>query len=62
MSSGRRSLRQVFAAPAAMAVLGIVGLVSALIGDDVWDALSWGALAAPILAIAHFWRRSSRRG
>jgi hypothetical protein len=62
MSSGRRSLRQVFAAPMFLALLGIVGLISALLGDDLWDVLSWVALGVPVLAILHFWlRRPNRR-
>ena len=60
-SSGRRSLRQVFAAPFVLAVLGIVGLISALMGDDIWDVLSWVTLALPVVAILHFWRRSPNR-
>ena len=60
-SSGRRSLRQVFAAPLILAVLGVVGLLSALLGDDLWDALSWAALGVPILLILHFCLRSPRR-
>jgi hypothetical protein len=60
-SLGRRSLRQVFAAPLVLAVLGIVGLISALVGDDIWDMLSWVTLALPVVAILHFWLGWPRR-
>lgn len=49
-----RSLRQIFAWPILIAVLSTIGLISALIGDGVWDALSWGLLAVPVLLFACF--------
>jgi len=33
----------------AVAVTSVIGLVSALLGDGAWDALSWIALSAPVL-------------
>jgi hypothetical protein len=42
------------AIPALLAVIGLVGLVSALIGDDVWDILSWLALATPLAVILRY--------
>jgi hypothetical protein len=51
---GSRSLRAIFAAPALLGVLTAAGLMSALLGDDVWDALSWLMLAAPIAVTAWF--------
>jgi hypothetical protein len=47
LSNGRR----VFLIPLVLAVLSVFGLLSALIGDAIWDVLSWLALATPILAI-----------
>ena len=49
----------IFGAPTAIAVLGLVGLVSALTGDGWRDALSWVALGAPVLAIG--WAMAARR-
>jgi hypothetical protein len=50
--------RRVFGAPIAIALVSAVGLVSALLGDDVWDALSWAALGAPLAVGAFYaWRR-----
>jgi hypothetical protein len=43
--------RRVWAGPLALAAATLVGLLSALLGDDVWDALSWLALAAPVVLI-----------
>ena len=53
---GRLSLRQVFAAPLAIAVLSTVGLISALVGD-IWDVLSWLTLAIPVVVIMYYWLR-----
>ncbi len=53
----RISLRQVFAAPLVIATLSGIGLVSALLGDDAWDALSWFALAMPVVVILRYWLR-----
>ncbi|MCA6122464.1 hypothetical protein J6500_11260 [Bradyrhizobium sp. WSM 1704] len=53
-----RSLAQIFAAPLVIAILSTVGLISALIGDGWWDAVSWGALGLPVLLYLVFvWRR-----
>ena len=42
------------AIPALLAAIGLVGLVSALIGDDFWDVLSWIALATPLAVILRY--------
>ncbi len=42
-----RSAWATFRWPLLVAALSIVGLVSALLGDGPWDALSWIALGAP---------------
>jgi hypothetical protein len=53
------SLRQIFAAPLAVALISSLGLVSALVGDGWWDAVSWAALAVPVLLYGLFiwWRK-----
>jgi hypothetical protein len=50
----RRTLGQIFAAPVAVGVLSTVGLLSALIGDGWWDAVSWFSLALPVLLYLFF--------
>ena len=50
----RQTLGQIFAAPAMIGVLSVIGLISALVGDGVWDALSWLALGVPVALCAHF--------
>lgn len=52
-------LRTIFAWPAAIFLLGMIGLVSALTGDGWRDSLSWLALAAPLAALG--WAMSTRR-
>jgi hypothetical protein len=53
----RLSLRQVFAAPLAIAILSGIGLISALLGDHIWDVLSWLALTVPVVVILWYWLR-----
>lgn len=54
-----QSKRAIFAIPFAIAALSLIGLVSALTGDDLRDAISWIALAVPVIAVA--WAMKVRR-
>lgn len=55
-----RTLTQVFCLPAFFAAITIIGLLSALFGDGVWDALSWVTLACPVAATVYFVLKSRR--
>ncbi|NHK26533.1 hypothetical protein FF098_001270 [Parvularcula flava] len=44
----RLSLRAIFAIPLFIAVTSLIGLVTALVGNDLWDALSWLTLGLPV--------------
>jgi hypothetical protein len=44
----RKTMAQIFGWPLLIAASTAVGLVAALLGDGIWDALSWVALAAPV--------------
>jgi hypothetical protein len=52
-----RSLWAIFRWPVLVALLSVVGLLSALLGDGVWDVLSWCLLACPVLLSLLGWRR-----
>ncbi|WP_038216699.1 hypothetical protein [Xenophilus azovorans] len=54
-----QSAGEVFRVPVLLGLATVVGLVSALLGDGPWDALSWLAILAPIAAVALAWRRRS---
>ena len=54
------SLGQIFVWPIVLAALSGLGLVSALLGDDIWDWLSWLALATPVVVIVWFWAIRAR--
>ena len=56
-----RTVRQIFAAPALIAVLSGLGLITALVGDGVWDVVSWLTLALPIVLYVVFVEIRSRR-
>ncbi|HKY01771.1 MAG TPA: hypothetical protein VJM53_04390 [Burkholderiales bacterium] len=53
--SARRTLGQVFRWPILLAILSAAGLLSALIGNDFYDAISWALLAAPVSAGIYYW-------
>ena len=59
--SRHKTTMQIFLIPAIIAVVVASGLLSALLGDGVWDALSWLALLLPVLMIAYYWLRRSPR-
>lgn len=51
--------RRVWTAPIAIAVVSLIGLVAALLGDGLNDWVSWIGLAVPLVVIA--WARLKRR-
>jgi len=54
-ASPRRSTAwRVFRIPALLAAVSIFGLISALLGDGIWNGLSWVALGVPLLVVAYF--------
>lgn len=65
MKSRSLGLNAVFAAPVALGVLNLIGLVGALLADGAWDLIGSGLLATSIGTI--IWarlmaRRVQRRG
>lgn len=52
--SRRQTLGQIFAAPMVIGALSVVGLISALVGDGVWDGLSWLTLGVPVALCVYF--------
>jgi hypothetical protein len=58
MPNPRRSTAQIFLLPAMISLVVVFGLVSALLGDGVWDVLSWFALAVPAIIIVGFLLKS----
>jgi hypothetical protein len=52
--SRRQTFGQIFAAPAVIAALSAIGLISALVGDGIWDAVSWLTLGVPVALCAYF--------
>lgn len=52
-------LTTVFVMPAVVAVLSLIGLVAALIGDGAWDAVGWLGLGACVAILV--WALIARR-
>jgi len=48
------SLSRIYGWPLVLQVLTLIGLVAALVGDGIWDAVSWVALTPLPLVIARF--------
>jgi hypothetical protein len=42
-------------APVALGILTVIGLLSALLGDGMWDALSAITLGAPVAVGLRYW-------
>ena len=58
MSRKDQSLTAIFAAPLALAVLSLTGLIGALLADGAWDWIGAALLATPVAAI--LWARLTR--
>ena len=56
-NAARQSLSRMFLVPTALAIVSGVGLVSALLGNGPWDALSWLTLAAPVAVPLYYMAR-----
>ncbi len=56
-----QSMRQVFRMPVLLYALTAVGLASALLGDGMWDVLSWCTLGAPVAVIVWALQRREPR-
>jgi hypothetical protein len=54
------SARQIWGMPLFLACLSALGLISALMGDGMWDMLSWIALAAPLGVVVWHLTHSQR--
>lgn len=50
----------VWSIPILLAVLSGVGLISALLEDGVWDALSWLTLGALVVVMGWHWVKPAR--
>ncbi|AUC94859.1 MULTISPECIES: hypothetical protein [Bradyrhizobium] len=59
MPAAKRSITQIFLAPVLLCAVIAFGLISALLGDGIWDQASWLALALPLVVIVFY---VSRRG
>jgi len=59
MKTGPFSLTAIFAVPTIVAVLSLIGLVGALLGDGVWDWIGWIGLGACVAVTV--WALIARR-
>ncbi len=47
---------QIFRWPLAMGLANAVGLIAALVGDRLWDLVSWITLGATVAVMVAAWR------
>lgn len=59
MSRPPSTFRRVFAIPAVIALVSLIGLIAALLGDGLNDWISWIGLAVPLVVL--LWARLRRR-
>lgn len=52
-----KSLWEIFRAPLAFGLLSLFGLLSALLADGTWDAVSWLCLGIVSAATVYFCKR-----
>lgn len=55
MKKNTNTVIQVWGKPLLFAVLSITGLITALVGDGVWDVFSWLALGLPLVIIVGYY-------
>jgi hypothetical protein len=56
-------MMRMWGAPIALAILTLIGLISALVGDGVWDHVSAVALGVPVvLCVWYGLRRRTKNG
>lgn len=57
----KRDFWYIWTIPLWLGAISLVGLLSALIGDDLLDVLSWVSLAIPLVVIGWFAARPRQR-
>jgi hypothetical protein len=45
---------QIWFSPIVLGIVSAIGITAALLGDGLWDVVSWVALAAPVLVCLYF--------
>jgi hypothetical protein len=55
----KSSTRKIYTLPTVIAVVSGVGLVFALLGDGIWDIMSWLAVGLPLGIAAWVWSRTT---
>lgn len=55
-----KNLWQIFRAPLLFGLLTIGGLLSALLGDGIWEAACWLSLGLVCGASLYYWQRRPR--
>lgn len=49
-----RTFIRIWRVPALLAAITLGGLIGALVGDGIWDQVSWVALATPVALLLRY--------
>lgn len=60
MSAARSRFWFIYRMPLVLALFTLLGLTSGVLGDGVWDAVSWLGLGVPIVVIGWFMVRPAK--
>jgi hypothetical protein len=52
-------MRRTWLIPICLCLITAAGMLSALLGDGIWDALSWVALVLPVAVCVVYWVKSA---
>jgi uncharacterized membrane protein YjjP (DUF1212 family) len=55
------STRTTYRIPSVLAIVTVFGLLFALLGDGLWDGVSWALLSLPLIVCVRFILRSPLR-
>lgn len=56
-----KTFLHIWLAPIILGVISAIGLLSALLGDDIWDVLSWLTLTLPLLVAVYYLNKNLRK-
>ena len=60
VSLPHKSIGRIYALPTLIALVVALGLTSALLGDEIWDTLSWITLLIPVAVFLFGWGKRAK--
>jgi uncharacterized membrane protein YuzA (DUF378 family) len=60
--STNNSFIKLWGTPVLLGILSLAGLIAALVGDGIWDIVSWIALGIPVIVMIKYYFKPSAEG